>query len=104
MDGLALNCHGRFLEGFGVGGVRVAGVGDVYGRCTKFHRLCGLRDHRARQRVDHPHAQHAVGLGIGDDLHKAIGVAVCLGAAAAFATASVVLCFIDYLCGEGAEY
>ena len=29
----------------------------------------------------HPHAEHAVGLGVGDDLHEAVGLVVGLGAA-----------------------
>ena len=40
---------------------------------------CG--DHRAGDAGDHPYAEHAVGLRIGDDLDEAVGLAVGLGAA-----------------------
>src|SRR3546814_15185700 len=50
-------------------------------RRAEFHRLRRLRDHRARDAGDAPHAEHAVALRVGDHLHEAVGLVVGLGAA-----------------------
>src|SRR3546814_9319745 len=60
--------------------MRVAGVGDIFRRRAEFHRLRGLRDHRAGDASDAPHTEHAVTLRVGDHLHEAVGLVVGLGA------------------------
>src|SRR3546814_7121374 len=57
--------HRGFLDRFGMRRVGVAGVGDVLARRAEFHRLRGLRDHRARDARDAPHAEHAIRFRIG---------------------------------------
>ena len=76
--------HGQrgFLHRLGQRRVRVAGARDVLGGGAELHR-------RPRPRAimspasgpDDVHAEHAVGLGVGEDLHEAVGLVVGLGAA-----------------------
>jgi hypothetical protein len=54
---------------------------DVFGRGAEFHGDGGLRNHVAGIDTNHMDAEHAVGLGIGQDLHEAIGGEIDLGAA-----------------------
>jgi hypothetical protein len=59
----------------------MAGVGDVFRGRAEFHRERGFGDHCSGERADDVNAEHFVGFGVGDYLHKAIGVAVGFGAA-----------------------
>ena len=59
----------------------VAGARDVLGGSAEFHGDDGFRDHVAGVGADQMHAEHAVGLGIGEDLHEAVGGEIHLGAA-----------------------
>jgi hypothetical protein len=59
----------------------VAGAGDILRRRTELHRDGSLRNHIAGIRADDVDAQHAVGLGIGKDLHETFGLQIHLGAA-----------------------
>ena len=40
---------------------------------AELHRDGGLRDHVAGVGADDMHAEHAVGLGVGQDFHEALG-------------------------------
>ena len=71
----------RFLHRLGQRRMGVAGARDVLGRGAELHRDRGLRDHVAGVGADDVHAEHAVGLGVGQDLHEAVGLVVGLGAA-----------------------
>ena len=62
-------------------GCGVAGARDVLGRAAELHRDRRLGDHVAGVGADDVHAEHAVGLGVGEDLHEAVGGEVDLGAA-----------------------
>src|SRR5947209_586922 len=70
-----------FLNRFRQRGMRVAGARDVFRRRTEFHRNGGFCDHVAGVAADDVHAEHAVGLGIGQDFHKPVGLLIGLGAA-----------------------
>ena len=61
--------------------MRVAGARDVFRRGAELHRHRRLRDHVAGIGAEDVHAEHAVGLGVGEDLHEAVGLLVGLGAA-----------------------
>src|SRR5690606_34713613 len=104
MDRLAGHRHRGFLERLRVRRVGVAGVGDVLAGRAELHRLGGLGDHRAGDAGDHPHAEHAVGRGVGDDLHEAVGLVVGLGAAVGehreLADLDLVAGFLRLLLGE----
>src|ERR1700722_3514580 len=58
----------------------VAGAGDVLGRGAEFHGDGGLADHVAGVGAENVHAEHAVGLGVGQDFDEAVGGQVDLGA------------------------
>src|SRR6516162_4042329 len=78
MDGALIDRQCRLLHRLGERRVGVAGAGDVLGRGAELHGNRSLRDHVAGVRADDVHAQHAVGLGIGEDLHEALGLQVRL--------------------------
>ena len=59
----------------------VAGAGDVFRGGAELHRHGGFGDHVAGIGADDMHAEHAVGLGVGEDFHEAVGLLVGLGAA-----------------------
>ena len=59
----------------------MAGAGDILGRGTELHGNRSLGDHIAGVRADDVDAEHAVGLGIGEDFHEALGLQVHLCAA-----------------------
>src|SRR5580704_11141910 len=58
----------------------VAGAGDILGRGAEFHGNRRLADHVAGIGAENVHAEHAVGLGVGQDFHKTFGGQVHLGA------------------------
>src|SRR5580693_10279960 len=58
----------------------VAGAGDVLGRRAEFHGDRRLADHVAGVGAENVHAEHAVGLGVGQDFHESFGGQVHLGA------------------------
>src|ERR1700722_3874048 len=58
----------------------VAGTGDVLGRGAEFHGDGRLADHVAGVGAENVHAEHAVGLGVGQDFHESFGGQVHLGA------------------------
>src|ERR1700722_9941732 len=58
----------------------VAGTGDVLGRGAEFHGDGRLADHVAGVRAENVHAEHAVGLGVGQNFHESFGGQVHLGA------------------------
>ena len=64
----------RFLHRLGQRRVGVAGARDVLRGGAEFHRDGGFRDHVAGVGADDVHAEHAVGLGVGQDLHEAVGL------------------------------
>src|SRR6516165_9028858 len=53
----------------------VAGAREIFRRAAEFHQDAGFGDELARARAKDMNAKHAIGLGIGENLHKAIGVA-----------------------------
>ena len=59
----------------------MAGARDVFSGRAEPHRHRRLRDHVAGIRADDMHAEHAVGFGVGENLHEAVGLLVGLGAA-----------------------
>src|SRR6185437_9464526 len=73
--------HGGFLDRLGQRRMRVAGAGDVLGGSAEFHGDDGFGDHVAGVGADEVHAEHAVGLGVGEDFHEAFGGLVHLGTA-----------------------
>src|SRR5262249_45960095 len=81
MDGALVDRQRRLLHRLGERRVGVAGAGDVLGRGAELHGNRSLRDHVAGVRPDDVHAEHAVGLGIGEDFHEAFGLQVRLCAA-----------------------
>ena len=81
MNGALVHRHGGFLDRLRQGRMRMAGAGDVFGRGAEFHGDRGLGDHVAGIGADDVDAEHAVGLGVGDDLDEAVGGQVDLGAA-----------------------
>ena len=81
MDRASGHGHRRFLHGFGQCRVGVGGAGEVFGGAAKFHQHGDLVDEFASLWPHNMGAQNFVGLGIGEDLHKAIGGLVGLGAA-----------------------
>src|SRR5580693_10710135 len=58
----------------------VAGAGDVLGRGAEFHGDRRFADHIAGVGAENVHAEHAIGLGVGQDFHKAFGGQIHLGA------------------------
>src|SRR5579864_854817 len=58
----------------------VAGAGDVFRRSAELHGERRLADHVAGIGAENVHAEHAVGLGVGQDFDKAFGGQVHLGA------------------------
>ena len=60
----------RFLDRFGQCRMRMAGARDVFGRRPEFHGDGGLGDHVAGVGADDVHAEHAVGLGVGENFTK----------------------------------
>ena len=59
----------------------VAGAGDVLGRGAEFHGDRGFGDHGPGVGPEDVHAEHAVGLGVGEDFDKAFGREIGAGAA-----------------------
>src|SRR5882672_3812246 len=72
LHGPAADAHRGLADGLGQRRMRVAGARDVFRRRREFERQRSLADHIADIGPDHVHAEHAVGLGIGDDLHEAL--------------------------------
>ena len=96
MDRAAGDGEGGFFESFGERGVGVAGAGDVFARCAELHGGGGFGDQVAGAGAEDVHAEHAVGLGVGEHFDLAGGVAEREGAAvgaereAAFAVGDVL--------------
>lgn len=53
---VARSCQCGFPKCFGIGGVCVANPGDIFCRCTVFHRYDCFRDHICGPWPDHMHA------------------------------------------------
>src|SRR5262245_45820235 len=81
MNGAFAHRHGGFLDGFRQGRMRVAGARDVFRGGANLHGDGGLGNHVAGIGAENVHAEHAVGLGVGEDLDEPVGGAVDLGAA-----------------------
>ena len=73
--------HGRFFDRLRQGRMRVAGAREIFRRTAEFHQHRRFRDHVAGVRTDNVNAEHAVGLGVGQNFHKAVGLLIGLGAA-----------------------
>src|SRR5579863_10701399 len=58
----------------------VTGTGDVFGRSAEFHGDRGLADHVTGIGAEDVHAEHAVGLGVGEDFDETVGGQIDLGA------------------------
>ena len=58
--------------------VGVAGAGDVLGAAPNSIATRGLRDHVAGVGADDVDAEHAIGLGVRQDLHEAVGLVIAL--------------------------
>lgn len=80
VNGLRVGGHGSLLEGFGESGVGVASAGNVLGGSTVLDGEGGLSNHLTGTGADDVDTENAVGLGIGDELNKTLGVEVGLGA------------------------
>ena len=59
----------------------VAGARDVLGRGAEFHGDGGLGDHGLGVGPENVHAEHAIGLGVGEDFDEAFGRQIGPGAA-----------------------
>ena len=81
LHGPAFDAHGGLAQGFGAGGVGVAGAGDVFRGGGKLHGHTIFANHLTDLRPDHMGAEDAVGGGVGQDLHKAFRLVIDLGAA-----------------------
>ena len=81
VEGALVDGEGSFLHGFGQRRMRVAGARQILGRAAELHQHRRLGDHLRRVGAEDVHAEHAVGRGIGEDLHEAVGDVVGLGAA-----------------------
>ena len=81
VDRAAVDGERGFLEGLGQGGVGVAGARDVLAAGAELDRDGRLGDQVAGARAEDVHAEHAVGLGVGEDLDAAVGLSQGAGAA-----------------------
>src|SRR5437868_6346952 len=81
MDRALSHRQGRLLHRLGQRRVGVAGAGDVLGGSAELHGDGGFCDHIAGVGTKNVHSEHAVGLGVGKNLYKAIGLVIDLGAA-----------------------
>src|SRR3979411_1816727 len=81
VDRPLLHRHGGFLDGLAQRRVGVAGARDVLGRFGEFHRDGGFGVPAVGVGPDDVHAEHAVGLGVGEDFDETVGLMVDLGAA-----------------------
>ena len=61
----------------------MAGARQILGRAAEFHQHRRFVDHLAGAEADDVHAEHAVGLLVGEDLDEALGVQHGAGAALA---------------------
>ncbi|MHC2739768.1 hypothetical protein ACVMFA_005545 [Bradyrhizobium liaoningense] len=59
----------------------VAGAREILRTAAEFHENAGFMDHFAGFAADDVHAEHAIGLRICENLHKAVSGLVDLGAA-----------------------
>ena len=73
--------HRGFLDGFGARRMRVAGARKIFGRAAEFHQHRRLVDHLAGFAADDVNAEHAIGLGIGENFHETISGLIDLRAA-----------------------
>src|SRR5215208_197860 len=81
MNGALVHRHCGFLHGLGERRMGMAGARDILRRRAELHGDGGFRDHVAGVGAEDMHAQHAVGVGVGEDLDEAIGRQIDLGAA-----------------------
>ena len=70
-----------FLDGLRTGRMGMTGARQVLGRAAEFHQDGGFMDHFAGFAADDVHAEHPIGFGICENLHKSFGGLVDLGAA-----------------------
>src|SRR6056297_4026668 len=73
--------EGGFAHRFGIGGVRVAGQGQILGCRAEFHRDADLVDQITRHWPDDMRAEDAVGLLVGKDLDEPLAREIRLGTA-----------------------
>ena len=59
----------------------MAGAGDVFGRCAKFHSDADFPDYLADADADQMGSEHAVGGCVRQDLNETVGLVICAGAA-----------------------
>ena len=64
-----------FADRFGQGRMRVAGAGQIFRRAAEFHQHAGFGDQFAGADAEDVNAEHAVGRGVGENLHEAVGLA-----------------------------
>src|SRR5690606_3865507 len=82
VNGVAIHRQGRFVKRLGKGRVREHHHAQVFGAGAELHGNGALLNQLGGARADHVNAQHAVGLGVGDDLDEAGGLVGGHGAAA----------------------
>src|SRR6056297_2162091 len=75
--------EGRFTHRFGIGGVGVAGEGQILGRGAEFHGNANLVDQVTGHRADDMRAKNTVGFLVGQQLDEAVTGEIGLGAAIA---------------------
>jgi hypothetical protein len=78
--GAVVGCEGGFFDGFGEGGVGVAGAGKVFAACPKRYCCDGFGDEFAGARPDDVHSQDAVGFFMGENFYFALGLSKTQGA------------------------
>src|SRR5215207_10429959 len=81
MDGAFADRKRGFLDRFRAGRMGMAGACQILGGTAELHENAGFMNHFAGFAADDVHAEHAIGLRIGEDLHETVSGLVNLGAA-----------------------
>ena len=74
MDGAAIDGQRGFLDRFIQRRMTMTGARNIFGRSTKGHGGGTFMNDGAGFMADDMHTKHTVRLGIGEDLHKSIGM------------------------------
>src|SRR5215212_11222189 len=81
MDGAFADRKRGFLDRFRAGRMGMAGACQILGGTAKLDENAGFMNHFAGFAADDVYAEHAIGLRICENLHKAVSGLVDLGAA-----------------------
>ena len=76
MDGAAIDGERGFLDRLVQRRMSVAGARDILRRRAKRHRRCAFMDDRTGFVADDVNPEDTVGVGVGENLHKPVGMAL----------------------------